>query len=133
MTLRDIPVDQSRTRLISAVATASPVAEWVELHDGSRRPSGNQSREKREDGTPGALLWTVDCLVAGGDRGALVSVQITSDDEPKVQELAPVTFRDLAVRCVVGRSDQKLRQYWSASGVDGGKAHHQGKAPEHQG
>lgn len=123
--LRDIPVDQGRTRLISAVSAAAQMPEWGELSDGSRRPTGNQAREKHEDGTLGAPLWQVDCLIAGGDRGSLVSVQIASTDEPKVAELAPVVFTELTVRPVVGRADGKLKQYWSATGVDNGKAHHQ--------
>ena len=133
MTLRTIPVDPHRVQLVAAVPAATAVSEWAELADGSRRPSGNQAREKREDGTFGDPLWQVDCLVAGEDRGTLISVQIASGDEPKVQQFAPVAFEGLVARCSVGRADGKLRQYWSATGVQQpGKGGHQPK-PEHQG
>lgn len=129
MTLRNLPVDTSRVQLVAAVPAAAAAAEWAELADGSRRPSGNQAREKREDGSLGSPLWIVDCMVAGEDRGTLVSVQIASDQEPQVGQFQPVAFEGLVARCSVGR-DGKLRQYWSATGVKGGKP---APKPEHHG
>lgn len=129
MTLRNLPVDISRVQLVSAVPAASAVAEWVPTTDGARKPSGNQAREKRPDGTIGAPLWSVDCVVAGEERGTLVSVQIASNDQPQVSQFQPVAFEDLVARCSVGR-DGKLKQYWNAAGVKGGKA---APKPEHHG
>lgn len=113
--IRNLPVDTSRLGLL-ATGHCNPVQEWVELSDGSRRPSGNQQREKREDGTLGAPLWTVDALVPGEERADLISVQVAAQDQPRVGQFQPLHLEGLTARVSVGR-DGKLRMYWSATAV----------------
>lgn len=111
MTVREIPVDAARMELVAAAEPAA-VPEWVELSDGSRRPSGNQAKDA-ETGRP---LWVVDCLVLDQERAATIGVQVASVDAPRVTVLTPVRFEGLMVR--VSRSrDGKVAQYWRASGV----------------
>lgn len=126
--LRSLPVDAVRLNLVAASNTAVAVPEWAELADGSRRPSGNQAREKREDGSNGAPLWVVDCLAAGEERAEVIGVQIASPDQPQVAQFQPVRLEGLVVRVSVGK-DGKPRQYWNADGV-AGKG---GPPPEHKG
>ncbi len=107
--IRTLPVDTNRLQLIAASAPiASP--EWVELSDGSRRPSGNQSKDD-----DGRLVWIVDCLASGGDRAEVIGVQVVGD-EPQVEPLQPVRFEGLEVRVAKTKAGV-LAGYWSASAV----------------
>lgn len=115
--VRNIPVDGARFELVAAAEPAE-VPEWVELSDGSRRPSGNQAKDP-ESKLP---LWVVDCLVLDQERAATVGVQVAAPVAPEVRVLSPITFEGLSVR--VSRSrDGKVAQYWSATGIaEPGKA-----------
>lgn len=119
--IRNLPVDAARLGLVAATASAQPAAEWVELSDGSRKPSGNQARARTEDGSVGALLWTLDLLAPGEDRAEVVSVQIASNDEPKVQQFQPVELADLVARVSLDRKTNQPRLYWSATGLRNGR------------
>lgn len=115
--VRDIPVDSARFELVAAAEPAE-VQEWVELSDGSRRPSGNQARDP-ETNLP---LWTVDCLVLDQVRAATVGVQVGASVMPEVRVLSPVKFDGLTVRVVRNKQGQ-ISQYWSATGIaEPGKA-----------
>jgi hypothetical protein len=108
--IRTLPVDTTRLQLLAAgPVTAS--AEWVELADGSRRPSGNQAKDQET----GRRIWVVDCLVTGGERAEVIGVQVMGD-EPQVEPLTPVEFVDLEVRVSKSRAGA-IAQYWSAAGV----------------
>lgn len=123
--IRNLPIALDRLPLI-ATGHVTPVQEWVEMHDGSRRPSGNQARQKLDDGTLGAPLWEVAVLSPEADRPELISVQVATHEEPKVTAYQPVQLDGLTVRVTVGR-DGKLRGYWSATAAHPAKGAHQHK------
>lgn len=128
--IRNLPVATDRLQLV-ATGHVTPVQEWVELHDGRRTPSGNQARQKQDDGSLGLPLWEVAVLSPESDRPELVSVQVAANDEPKVAAYQPVQLDNLTVRVTVGR-DGKLRGYWSATGASPAKGQpHQQKHQEH--
>jgi hypothetical protein len=121
ITMRTLPIDTNSLRML-ATGGVQPVAIWVELADGSRRPDPNGRQESDDTGTP---LWTVEALVPPmeeGDRAELISVRVAAHDQPKVTEFEPIKFHGLACRVGVNRRDGKLSQYWSANGVEGGKS-----------
>jgi hypothetical protein len=110
--IRQLPVDTARLELVST-GHVTPVAEWAELADGSRRPiPGGQA--KNDYGRP---LWVVDAIPVDEERGEVVGIQVASEDEPQVEQFKPVQFDGLQVRMSVGRNDGKLKLYWSADGL----------------
>lgn len=121
--IRNLPVAPDRLALI-ATGHVNPVQEWVETSDGRRAPSGNQAREKREDGSLGLPVWEVSVLPTDTDRPEIIAVQVAGQDEPKVAAYQPVQLDNLTVRVTVGR-DGKLRGYWSATGASPAKGAHQ--------
>lgn len=110
--IRNLPVDADRLNLIST-GHVTEVKEWAELADGSRKPSGNQARNEAR-----VLLWVVDALVDGEERGEVIGIQIASQVEPQVKRLEPLRLDGLTARVSVGK-DGRVRMYWSADGVVG--------------
>jgi hypothetical protein len=112
MTMRTLPVDCARLDLIAA---GSPIAaaEWVELSDGSRRPSGNQ--QKNDANQP---IWQVEAFVPGdeGERASVIAVQVAGD-EPKVSLMREIRFENLVVKVGKNRTSGAITQYWSADSV----------------
>src|SRR3954451_21150138 len=109
--IRTLPLANARFNLIST-GHCTPVAEWAELADGSRRPVPG-AQAKNEDRVP---LWVIDAMVPGEERAEVIGVQVASHDEPKVEQFKPLVLEGLVVRVSAGR-DGKLRQYWSAERV----------------
>ncbi|OLM28236.1 hypothetical protein Ae717Ps2_6723c [Pseudonocardia sp. Ae717_Ps2] len=56
--MRSYPIDTDRVTLIST-GTVTPVAKWVELSDGSRRPDPQGRQDTDEHGRG---LWRVEAL-----------------------------------------------------------------------
>lgn len=103
------PIDQDRAVLVSA-GSVEPVAEWVDTPDG-RRPSGDQVRNDQN-----IPLWTVYCLVMGGDRPELVGVRVPSPTIPEPAPMEVVHFERPTVLVKLTRNGT-LGQYWAAEGV----------------
>lgn len=108
--IRSLPVDTTRLNLVASCAPV-PKAEWAQLSDGSRRPSGNQAKD--EDGYP---LWIVDCLAIGLERPEVIAVEVAGD-QPEVQVMQPVAFEGLVVQLNVSKKTGGLGTYWSADRV----------------
>jgi hypothetical protein len=96
--IRNLPLDSNRFNLIST-GHCTPVAEWAELSDGSRRPVPG-AQAKNEDRVP---LWVLDAMVPGEDRAEVIGIQVASHDEPKIEQFKPLQLEGLVVRVSVGR------------------------------
>lgn len=112
--MRNIPVDTSRITLVGTGKVA-PKAEWVELSDGSRRPSGEQDRDDR-----GYRLWTVDVIVDDDDarRAEAVGVVVASMDEPVTPKWQPVIFAGLVASVYKDRETGQIKTSLKASGIE---------------
>lgn len=86
--MRSYPIDTDRVTLIST-GVVTPVAKWVELSDGSRRPDPN-GRQETDDS--GRALWRVEVITPADpgderDKTAVVEVLIASNDRPDAGQL----------------------------------------------
>ena len=82
--MRSYPIDTDRVTLIST-GVVTPVAKWVELADGSRRPDPN-GRQECDDA--GRALWRVEVITPADptderDKTAVVEILIASNDRPE--------------------------------------------------
>lgn len=113
--MRSIPVDLTRCNLIGT-GKCSPKAEYVELSNGERRPSGNQAKH---DGT-GLPLWVVDVLVDDDDarRAEVVGVTVPAADEPTVPKYQPARFRNVTATIYVDRASGRASVSLRAESVD---------------
>ncbi|OLM28513.1 hypothetical protein Ae717Ps2_6409 [Pseudonocardia sp. Ae717_Ps2] len=83
--MRSYPIDTDRVTLIST-GTVIPVAKWVELSDGSRRPDPQGRQEVDEHGRG---LWRVEAITPADqaderDKTAVVEILVASHDQPAV-------------------------------------------------
>jgi hypothetical protein len=119
--MRSFPIDSNRVRLIST-GNVSPVAAWVVLADGSRRPDPNGRQDLHTDGRP---LWTVEVIVPADDaderdRTEVVPVTVASHERPDGGTFGDVlSFAGLTVQpgYVNRRTNQLTTPRWSADGV----------------
>lgn len=126
--MRQIPVDASKIRLISAGDTVETVAEYVELSDGGRRRSGNQA--KNDDGVP---MWVVYAFVPAeqGERPEMVKIKVASREEPQPGAFGDVLeFADLFAIPYVDQGTTRVALSFRCSGVRvaGGKVRPQPQA-----
>ena len=118
--MRSIPVESSRITFIGT-GKAAARAEYAELSDGSKRRSGNQAREVRDDGTLGLPLWVVDVLVDDddADRAEVVGVKVASADQPVTAKWQPVRFVGLSVSPYVAQGTGRVALSFTAEGIEG--------------
>lgn len=114
--MRNLPVDTAKLNLI-ATGKISPKAQYATLSDGTSRRTGNQATT--EAGIP---LWVVDCLVDDDDanRAEVIGVTVAAANEPTVQKLRPVQFRNVTARVYRDNLTGQPKVSLSADGVDGG-------------
>jgi hypothetical protein len=119
--MRSYPIDAERVRLIST-GTVSPVAKWVVLSDGSRRPDATGRQDEDENGRP---LWRVEVIMPADegddrDKTGVAEITVASKDRPD-----PGAFGDLLVfeGLVVTpgylnrKSGQLTAPRWAADGI----------------
>ena len=113
--MRSIPVDLSRCTLIGTGKVSSK-AEYVELSDGSRRASGNQSK----DDVTGLPLWVVDVLVDDDEarRAEVVGVTVPASVEPESPKYRPVNFRNVTATIYVDRGSGRATVSLKAEGIE---------------
>jgi hypothetical protein len=128
--MRNIPVDPNRIRLIST-GTVTPVAVWIELADGSRRPDPNGRQETDEHGNG---VWRVEVVMPADemderDKTSVSEVTVVAKDRPDVGGFGDLLHFDGLVMSpgyVNRRTGQLTQPRWSASGVrkaQGSKQH----------
>ena len=83
--MRSFPLDANRVRLVST-GTVTPVAVWVELADGSRRPDPNGRQEVDEQGRG---IWRVEVIAPADadddrDKTGVIEVTVAAKDRPDV-------------------------------------------------
>lgn len=130
--MRSYPIDTDRVTLIST-GTVTPVAKWVELSDGSRRPDPQGRQEIDEHGRG---LWKVEAITPADqaderDKTAVVEILIVSHDQPAVGGFGqPLHFEGLVMTpgYVQRKTGQLTPPRWSAESVRGQAA--RGRKPE---
>jgi hypothetical protein len=119
--MRSYPIDTDRVTLIST-GVVTPVAKWVELADGSRRPDPN-GRQECDDA--GRALWRVEVITPADpaderDKTAVVEILIASNDRPEPGTLGTrLTFDGLVMTpgYVKKGTSQITPARWSADGI----------------
>lgn len=119
--MRTYPIDANRVRLVST-GTVTPVAVWVELSDGSRRPDPNGRQEVDEQGR---AMWRVEVIIPGDDdderdRTGVAEVTVASKDRPEVGGFGELLHFDglmVSPGYVNKRTGQLTVPRWSADGV----------------
>ncbi|KAA1004410.1 hypothetical protein FVA95_29135 [Pseudonocardia sp. EV170527-09] len=132
--MRSYPIDTDRVTLIST-GTVTPVAKWVELSDGSRRPDPQGRQDTDEHGRG---LWRVEALTPADqdderDKSAVVEILIASHDCPAVGSLGqPLHFDGLVMTpgYVQRKTGQLTPSRWSAEGIRGQAGGRPAKAPQ---
>ena len=119
--MRSYPIDTDRVNLISA-GVVSPVAKWVELSDGSRRPDPT-GRQDVDD--QGRALWRVEVIAPADeadarDKTSVVEVLVASAERPEPGPLGtPVRFEGLVMTPGYVKKGTSVitPARWSADGV----------------
>jgi len=113
--MRTIPVDSTRCVLIGT-GKVSAKAEYGELSNGDRRPTGNQARDE----ATGLPLWVIDVLVDDDDarRAEVVGVTVPAAEEPTTAKYQPVRFRGVTARIYSDRASGQARVSLVADGVE---------------
>lgn len=135
--MRSYPIDTDRVRLIST-GTVSPVAKWVELADGSRRPDPQGRQDADEQGRP---LWRVEVITPADegddrDRTAVAEITVASHEQPNVGAFGDLlAFEGLTVTpgYLNKKSGQLTQPRWSADGIRGGAGRGGRKQPHGEG
>lgn len=130
--MRTYPIDANRVRLVST-GTVTPVAVWVELADGSRRPDP-AGRQEVDD--QGRALWRVEVIMPADehderDRTDVVEIMVAAKDRPDVGGFGePLHFDGLVMSpgYVNKRTGQLTAPRWAADGVR--KQHGHGAQPK---
>lgn len=117
--MRSIPVDLSRCALIGTGKTSTKM-EYVELSDGTRKPSGQQAKHE-DNGLP---LWVVDVLVDDDDarRAEVVGVTVPAVEEPVCPKWRPVSFRNVTATIYVDRGSGRAQVSLKAEAMESVKA-----------
>ena len=125
--MRQFPIDPARITLIST-GVASPVIQWIELADGSRRPDPEGRQDKTELGVP---MWRVEVIIPGDedddrDKTGVYEVAVAQADDPKIGTFGePLTFVGLTMSpgYVKKGTSTLTAPRWSADGVSVQHAH----------
>ncbi|MBN9739498.1 MULTISPECIES: hypothetical protein [unclassified Pseudonocardia] len=131
--MRSYPIDTDRVRMIST-GTVTPVAKWVELADGSRRPDPNGRQEVDEQGRG---LWRVEVITPADesddrDKTAVAEVMIASHEQPQVGSFGQALAFDGLVMTpgyVSRKTGQLTPPRWSAEAIRG-QGQHRGRKQE---
>lgn len=106
----DFPIDSERLAAVYA-GSVEPVVTWNEGPDGRRVP-GDQ--ETNDGNVP---MWSVHCIVLGGDRPETIAVRLPAPTCPQPGPLEPAAFERLRCTARINKRSGLLSTYWTADGL----------------
>jgi hypothetical protein len=130
ITMRTIPVDAERVRLISTGVITAVIA-WIVLADGSRRP--DPAGRQDVDEATGLPLWRVEVIMPADegderDKTAVTEITLACREQPDPGAFGDVlTFEGLAMSpgYLNRKTGQLTTPRWTATGI---RKHHGAKA-----